>query len=146
MHSAARTKNVPDQVMAFSSERNVDAIIVLTDLLATVAIDIPLARMGVVKTSEGISHAQGPIPTPKNAKYPRRPMIVKKLLLLSFAEEVEAAEENDSKSNARTNNDTTMPPKETKQSIRRPTWSTIFDATAVTMTFIVCSTIIVHAW
>ena len=69
MHSAAKTKKTPAQVIAFSRERKVDAHVVLTIRLANVASDTPLDLTEVVKTSDGINQEQGPIPTAKNDRY-----------------------------------------------------------------------------
>ena len=62
--AANMMKNGP-QPIALAVDRKVEAINVATIRLKKVAIDIAFARMLVAKTSEGMSHAPGPIPTLK---------------------------------------------------------------------------------
>lgn len=59
----------PNQVMALATERNEDAKIVAVARFPKVARLIAFARIVVVKTSDGISQAPGPIPILKNARY-----------------------------------------------------------------------------
>lgn len=59
----------PAHDIAFAVDKNVDDITVAVNLFINVATLIDFARIPVGKTSAGISHAPGPIPTLNVARY-----------------------------------------------------------------------------
>ncbi len=80
----ASNKKNHDHPMASAVDQNVDAIIVAATRFKKPAILIALPRMQLSKTSEGNSHAPGPIPMLKNARYRLSPNMVKPVLSLEL--------------------------------------------------------------
>eukprot|EP00581_Thalassiosira_minuscula_P013235 CAMPEP_0183733196 /NCGR_PEP_ID=MMETSP0737-20130205/40442_1 /TAXON_ID=385413 /ORGANISM="Thalassiosira miniscula, Strain CCMP1093" /LENGTH=71 /DNA_ID=CAMNT_0025966397 /DNA_START=125 /DNA_END=337 /DNA_ORIENTATION=- len=63
----------PNHDMALATERKVEDMTVAVARFIKAATLMALARIRVGNTSDGISHAPGPIPTEKNAKYNAKP-------------------------------------------------------------------------
>ena len=94
-------------------------------LVGTHATLIALARIIVLKTSEGTSHAPGPIPKEKNARYNAKPNTANPPLL-AFPIKL-----NDTNRSA-----TAMPSNDTKNNGRRPFLSNKCPANTITTNLI----------
>mmetsp|Transcript_10103 Transcript_10103/g.15963 ORF Transcript_10103/g.15963 Transcript_10103/m.15963 type:complete len:151 (-) Transcript_10103:385-837(-) len=101
----------------------------------TYATLIALARIIVLNTSEGISHAPGPIPILKNAKYNARPNTANPSL---FAFPTNAKDTNI--------NETDIPNNDTKNSGRRPLRSNKCPASTITTNLMMPRTMRIVVW
>ena len=101
----------------------------------TYATLMALARIIVLKTSEGMSHAPGPIPILKKARYNANPTTANPSL---WAFPINANDTN--------NSDTDMPSNDTKNNGRRPFLSNKCPARTMAASLINPSTMRIHVW
>mmetsp|Transcript_19482 Transcript_19482/g.35050 ORF Transcript_19482/g.35050 Transcript_19482/m.35050 type:complete len:154 (+) Transcript_19482:510-971(+) len=125
----------PAYDMALATERKVEDMMVAVTRFMNVATLIALARIIVLNTSEGISHAPGPIPILKNAKYNARPNTANPSL---FAFPTNAKDTNI--------NETDIPNNDTKNSGRRPLRSNKCPASTITTNLMMPRTMRIVVW
>mmetsp|Transcript_45519 Transcript_45519/g.95559 ORF Transcript_45519/g.95559 Transcript_45519/m.95559 type:complete len:247 (+) Transcript_45519:40-780(+) len=129
-----RMKN-PDQDMALATERKVEDMMVAVTRFIKVATLMALARIIVLNTSEGTSHAPGPIPILKKARYNANPNTAKPSLL--------AFPMNEKETNMR---DTDIPINEMKNNGRLPFRSNKCPASTITTSLMTPSMMRIHIW
>mmetsp|Transcript_32800 Transcript_32800/g.68990 ORF Transcript_32800/g.68990 Transcript_32800/m.68990 type:complete len:246 (-) Transcript_32800:1117-1854(-) len=125
----------PAQDIALATERKVEDMMVAVTRFIKVATLMALARIMVLNTSDGTSHAPGPIPSEKNARYNANPNTANPSL---FAFPTNANDTNRS--------DTDMPSNDTMNSGRRPFLSNKCPASTMTTNLITPSMMRMAVW